>query len=471
MTRTVPSTHALVLAAGLGLLGGCLAPPPGSEEPSVSIAEVERMVTEGAEPVSGELLDGRALPEGLGDPMPLEVPANPPEFGAQDTPADPPRESPYLRFGERILVHTHPETGQEVITKPYPLPIGKAQGMMELLAALQPFPYTQIQTAQGEADVPEGPPDPDVVEFLVLEKWDKENFTDPTKGPTAAALTEPVALSDLLVATASYGRMEEVEDFINLFAAGARQIEIEAKIVEVIETDSTDIGIKPLEGVPIFDFPSGVFVDALDFNLANTVDPTEALLTLGAVQDGTSFNAILEALESFGNVSIDQKPKVAVREGVPAQISSTEEIPFYTISSINPSGNFSAQLTFKPIGVELYVTPRVIGTRTLALDVHIVASQRVGVVETFTGTETLESPIIASRTAKTVVYLRPGEALIIGGLTTERATQRVNRVPILGQIPILGLLFQSKLDMTEKSYAMFVISPRIIQGNEFKAEL
>jgi type II secretory pathway component GspD/PulD (secretin) len=456
-----------LLGGGLTFLAACLAPRPGAgggEE--ISAEEAGRRLAAGGTPVTGEVVDGRELPPSdaglaLPDPAALE------QVPTLDVP-DEPRENPYLRFGERILVHTL-LSGEAVITKPYPLPPGRGEDMLHLIQALQPFPYKSTSLEQSPVA---GEPDPAVVELLLLPGWDKENVTDPKPGPTSKPPDKGTVLSDLLVVTAGYERLEEVEDFINLFAAGVRQIEIEAKIVEVVESDLTDIGIKPIPGTPIFDFPEGTFVDSLDYNLPNSVDPTEALLTLGAVQDGLAFNAILEALESFSNVSIDQRPKVAVREGVSASIASTEEIPFYEIGSINPSGNFSSALKFKSVGIELYVTPRVVGTETLALDVHVIASQRVGSVPTFTLTgEALDTPLIATRTAKTVVYLKPGQALIIGGLTAERATQVINQVPILGEIPILGLLFRSKRDTTEKAYSMFVISPRIIQGNEFNASL
>jgi len=457
-------------SASLALCAGCLAPRPGSEGPEISIDEVNRRVASGGDPVQAEIVEGRDVPEAdptaLADPAAIAAQAEP-----EQEPEPPPvlRENPYLRFGERILVHDL-ESGDSVITKPYPLPPGKADKMLELIKALQPFPYRVVANV-GEAEKAEEP-DPDVVELLKLDGWDTENISDPKAGPTAKLPATGTVLSDLLVVTAGYERLEEVEDFINLFAAGVRQIEIEAKVVEVVESDLTDIGIKGLPDTPIFDFPDGGLIQSLDFTLPNTVDPTEALLTLGAVQDGTSFNAILEALERFSNVTIDQRPKVAVREGVPATISSTEDVPYFEISSINPSGNFTSNLKYKSVGVELYVTPRVVGTETLALDVHIVASQRIGSVVTFTlAGDGLSTPVIATRTAKTVVYLKPGQALIIGGLTSERATTVTNRVPILGQIPILGLLFRSKLDTTEKAYSMFVISPRIIQGNEFNATL
>jgi type II secretory pathway component GspD/PulD (secretin) len=450
----------------LALCAGCLAPRPGSDGPEISMDEVGRRLTAGADPVQAELVEGRDVPEvdpfALADPEEIAPAPRPPEPQREE------RENPYLRFGTRILVHAV-AGGEIAITKPYPLPPGKGQKMLDLIQALQPFPYKEIKKEDAGSA---GTPDTDVVELLLLAGWDTENISDPKGGPTAKLPLEGTVLADLLVVTAGYERLEEVEDFINLFAAGARQIEIEAKVVEVVESDLTDIGIKGLPDTPIFDFPAGVFVDSLNFNFPNTVDPNEALLTLGAVQDGTSFNAILEALERFSNVTIDQRPKVAVREGVPAMISSVQDVPYFEISSITPAGSFTTNLKYKSIGVELYVTPRVIGTETLALDVHVVASQEVGSVVTFTlSGDGLSTPVIATRTAKTVVYLKPGQALIIGGLTSERAATVTNRVPILGQIPILGLLFRSKLDTTEKAYSMFVISPRIIQGNEFNATL
>jgi hypothetical protein len=218
------------------------------------------------------------VPE-AGEPAPVDPEAAAAQGPTLDVP-DEPRENPYLRFGERILVHALAGAAEAVITKPYPLPPGKGDDMLNLIQALQPFPYKRVDLAQAPAA---GEPDPAVVELLLLPGWDKENVTDPKAGPTSKPPDKPTVLSDLLVVTATYGLLEEVEDFINLFAAGVRQIEIEAKIVEVVESDLTDIGVKPLPDTPIFDFPEGTFVDSLSFNLPNAVDPTEALLTLGAV--------------------------------------------------------------------------------------------------------------------------------------------------------------------------------------------
>jgi type IV pilus assembly protein PilQ len=82
----------------------------------------------------------------------------------------------------------------------------------------------------------------------------------------------------------------------------------------------------------------------------------------------------------------------------------------------------------------------------------------------------IEVPVIAYRTAKTVVYLEPGQTLVIGGLTSQRDRELVNKVPILGDIPLLGLLFRSRFTRTEKQHVLFAISPRILQHSDFEGE-
>ena len=464
-----PAARILPLGAGL-VLAACLAPPP-EEAPEITLEEFGRRVSDGAVPVTGEVVDG-TLPLEEGDPTALADPEAV-DLGDLEPESDEVwREDPYLHFGERILVSSHPESGEEVITKPYPFPPGKAAKMLSLIQTLQPFPFVVLEAGQPSTD----PPAAGVVEFTVLGSWDEEVRAPLTEFPPKPESQKTVPVSDLLVATASYDLLDQVEDFINLFGAGVRQIEIEAKIVEVVESDTYDVGVSSGQsGVPVFDFPDKTFVESLDFDLPNTVDK-DALLTLGAIQDGVAFNLVLEALETFSNVSIEQQPKVAVREGVAATISSTVEIPFFNIGSINAAGNFSSQLTFRPVGIEFYVVPRVVGTQTLALDIHIEASQQVGSVITFStddgnGGTALPAPIIATRTAKTVVYLKPGQSLVIGGLTSDRTSETINRVPILGELPLLGMLFRSTNQVTETAYSMFVISPRIIQGSEFESEL
>lgn len=371
--------------------------------------------------------------------------------------------NPYLLFGPRIVVQPN-----GLITKVYPLPPGKGQKMLELMRVLSPFPVIGYESPTAmPVDAVQSP---DTVEVVVLAEWDQEPYQNLLVHPPPDP--KQVKISDWLVATATEELLWEVESFVKLFAAGVPQIEIEAKIVEVTETDSLDYGIKPsAEGVPTYENTDGdTLIDSFTADFPNTVDSAEALLGLSTIQNGYRISAMLEAVKNWENVSIKSQPKIAVREGGVASIVNTTDIPFYGFSGIT-AATAQATLQIKEVGVKLYVVPRVVAD-TVALDIHLEASQQVGTLASFVfaGVGELTTPIIARRQANTVVYLEPGQAVVLGGLTSERTVQEESKVPILGDIPLLGLLFKSRSSRVERTHVLFFIRPRILQAAELRSE-
>ncbi len=387
-------------------------------------------------------------------PAPAPAPAAAPDMAT----AFP--ENPYLVFGKRIQVY--PESG--LIMKPYPLKVGTGTLVAKLLTDYGNFPLY---------DPKAGPQTSDKVRIDLQPNMDVELMAD-LRAPMTTDGAQ-VHLADWLIITAGFERLREVQSFLDIFAAGVPQIEIEAKIVEVSTTDTLDVGVKPIDTTtPIFGFPDHTFVNQFNFNLPNTANFNngDALLQLGAVQDGMHFNAILEMLATYQNVSINSRPKIAVREGARAEIVNTLKLPFYSVGSIGPDGKVAAGLAFEEVGVKLYVIPRVVGTRTVALNIDVEASQESGSATTFTlqNGQTISNPIIAKRGAKTVVYLEPGQAVILGGLIAERMAENVSKVPILGDIPLLGNLFRSTYKKKELTNVLFFIRPRILQGSDLHRE-
>lgn len=449
------------------------------------LEEIGKLLADGT-PVKGTHVEGVEPLEA--DPYALADPATVAQEPLEEEPVQ--RQDPYIRFGERIIVRKG-VGGTDFITKPYTMPVGKAQRLTELIGALEPFPFRKRGTVDPATTQP-FPLDPGVLEFQVLEKWDEEYYSN-LKTPFDSSIPDApkkVELSDVFVVTASYGLLEQFEDFLDVFAAaGIPQIELEAKIIEVVETDQLDVGSKAS-----LVFGDANFVQQGAFSLPNSSagdnSPTigsvpplpiptgpEAILDIGAVTSSLAFNALIEAIRTWDNVQIDSRPKTVVRAGGVAYIESTTEIPFAEIKTISADSNFTAATVYKKVGVQLYISPRLIGTKTLALDVHLVGSQQVGTQATFSSSSSssaqsvsIDVPVIAYRTAKTVVYLEPGQTLVIGGLTTTRERELVSKVPILGDIPLLGLLFRSRLKRTEKQHVLFSISPRILQHSDFEAE-
>jgi general secretion pathway protein D len=421
----------------------------------------------GAEPVVGESSEGLSG-EMEDEPLPLDEATAAFEID-EDEDDEELLESPYILFGERIIVDEI--EGTTFVTKPYHLPPGRPAKVVTLMGALRPFAFRERPLPDAEGQLP--PLDAEIIEYQILAGLDDEFYTNMDLMDTAGAAPKPTPLADVFVITATPRRLQHFEEFLDLFAGGGvPQIELEAKIIEISETDTTDIGAA---GGVLFGATN--FVKSLAFNVPNVSESTEAVLTLGALQDGSSFDAIIQAIKGWQNVSIDSRPKTVVRAGGVARIEALTEIPFLQFKTLDANGFFTTSTSYKKIGVSLWISPRMVGSNTLALDVKIEASQRVGAQAVIsTGGEgaggiPIEIPVIAYRTAKTVVHLKPGQTLVIGGLTQERDQEIVSRVPILGSLPLIGFLFRSTFTAVESQHVLFAISPRIVQYSDFGDDL
>ena len=377
----------------------------------------------------------------------------------------------YLEFGSQIQVYK--ENG--FVMKPYSFPVGIGEKALNLLTTYGDFP---VHAAGTNGDGLPAPGTEQPIDSVVLDLrpgWSVEAWSDPRK--PGLQTPSPVQLGDLLIVIARPEVLLEVEHFIRIFLEQVTQIEIEAKIVEVSTSDRFDFGIKPLDAnTPIFALPNaGGLVRSVDYSFGNTVNGTEALFNVGAVFDGVAFNALLELVSTEENVQIISRPKVVTRSGGRAEIVNTTQIPFFDVRNINANGTFTTGITYKPVGVQMYVVPWVVGRDTVVLNIDIEVSAKTGTAVAFTqggsssSSAVITVPEISQRRATTIVRLEPGQAVVLGGLISERTLERESKIPILGDIPILGNLFKSKFKEKQQTNVLFYIRPRVLQGGDLNA--
>jgi len=84
--------------------------------------------------------------------------------------------------------------------------------------------------------------------------------------------------------------------------------------------------------------------------------------------------------------------------------------------------------------------------------------------------DAIQARIIAPRNAKSLVSLEPGQTLLIGGLTQESTIKTQDKVPILGDLPILGFFFRNRADSVQRQHVIFAISPRIVQRGDMEID-
>ena len=364
--------------------------------------------------------------------------------------------NPWTEFGQRILW----DEQRNLVMKPFPLPPGNSENVLWLLQEYLGLPLHDPAT---------GPQGPATVRLDLQAGFDAEAFSPNLRGsPAEKPLAVP--LLDWLIVTASPENLREVEYFLDTFVAGAPQIEIEAKVVEWTTRESFDMGT-----VFSAELADKVFVKDIDYDFPNTVSE-DFLTTIGFVQDGVIYDALIEMLATFENVSIISRPKVAVREGTKAMIEATDRIPFLQVTNVNNSGGFNTKLQFQEVGVRLFVVPRLAGTSQIALEIDVEASQQTGVEVTATLTDDegnaqeIAVPRLVQRQAETLVYLKPGQAVILGGLSSERTVEVQRKIPFLGDLPGLGALFRSTFEEKERAQVLFFIRPRILQGSDFSRQ-
>ena len=173
--------------------------------------------------------------------------------------------------------------------------------------------------------------------------------------------------------------------------------------------------------------------------------------TLGTV----NVESVFTALENEGLVTVLAEPNLTTLSGETASFLAGGEIPFGTTDE---DGNVT--IVYKPFGVSLSFTPTLLDQRRISINVRPEVSALSGFSETIGGT-TVRG--LTTRRAETTVELGNGESLVLAGLLQRNISDTINRVPGLGDIPILGALFRSDEFQREETELMIIVTPYIIR--------
>lgn len=279
--------------------------------------------------------------------------------------------------------------------------------------------------------------------------------------------------NDLLLVTARAPDLAAFEDAINLFYSNIPQIEITVKVVEFSTSESLSVGTgvhNPIVGETaaglLTNLASGRLVS--DITSSFPLNPpvgvglrSKGMFSLGGIHDGWELDATLEILQAQGKADILSSPKLMVRNGGTAAIATFTDIPFPS-AKVTITNIASTSISFKPVGITLGIKPVIAGTETIILQIHADVSAVTG----FVATDPIDTPVISTRTAMTSVHVPNGKSTIIGGLRTTTSLSNETKIPILGDIPILGYLFRSTTTQSHETTLSFIITPRIRIGSQ-----
>lgn len=260
-------------------------------------------------------------------------------------------------------------------------------------------------------------------------------------------------------------RLEDVRQFIKQLDVSVRQVMIEARFVEAGETFNRTLGGRlgykgPESTVAGGGFP--IAVGGAASGLHGAISTTTTLpVPTNAVTGGltmTLFNALatktltmeLNAAETDGTTKNIASPRVVTGDKTEAVIEQGVEIPYLQSSS---SG--AATVAFKKAVLGLTVTPQITPDDHVGMKV-LVSQDTVGVIY-------FQVPSINTKKVETQVLVENGGTVVIGGVYTQAAADTDNKIPLLGDIPVLGWLFKSNLVDTAKKELLVFITPRILK--------
>ena len=181
-----------------------------------------------------------------------------------------------------------------------------------------------------------------------------------------------------------------------------------------------------------------------------------------AVFSASDFNVIISALKTQSNTKVMSNPTVVTLNNTEAVLNIGQEFPVPSYNYNSERGTFEVSgFAYKPIGIILKVTPQVNARGVIKLNLEPEVSQQNGST-TFGGAGGASIPIIATRKVKTQVSLKDGFTMGIGGLITDSRDHGGTKVPVLGDIPILGRLFSSKnVNDTSTNLLIFITAKTV----------
>ncbi|MGX1926104.1 MULTISPECIES: type IV pilus secretin PilQ [Vibrio] len=266
--------------------------------------------------------------------------------------------------------------------------------------------------------------------------------------------------------------IDVIRDIIDTLDIPVKQVQIEARIVSVNEGNLDELGVRwgftstngnntvggsiesnlfqagLLEGdnLPVDDF--------LNVNLGAT-SATASSIAFQVAKLGSDLLLDLElsALQRESKAEVISSPRLITTNKKPAYIEQGTEIPYLESSS---SG--ATTVTFKKAVLSLKVTPQITPDNRLVLDLNVTQDRPGDVVKTGTG----EAVAINTQRIGTQVLVENGETVVLGGIFQHSVTDTVDKVPLLGDLPLLGALFRRSYQQMGKSELLIFVTPKVV---------
>lgn len=307
-----------------------------------------------------------------------------------------------------------------------------------------------------------GSPRPDNLSFPLLTETElyRPNYIKAADVPKLiSSFYEPFMKvndkTNTVALTGSPELLERLKADLAMVDRQSRQIMIEALVTEISDDYFKEVGL-------------GTFITGTKENREGIINiPLSSISDSSAALTGTrldhvwgswsiDYQAAVSALISEGKADIRANPRLATKEGQKARIFVGQD-QYHTIAT-GTEPYYYTRLEVIKVGIALEVTPFISKTGEITVELAAVVSDVTGMGAT-------GLPLVNTRDVITSITVPDGETIVIGGLQTDNTRKSVKKVPLLGDIPILGHLFRNTTTETKKSQIVIMITPHLLEGD------
>jgi general secretion pathway protein D len=275
----------------------------------------------------------------------------------------------------------------------------------------------------------------------------------------------PDTTANALVIRATPQAYDLIEQTVRRLDRAPLQVLIEATIAEVVLTDLLRFGVQ-------YFFDAGGIQGGFNTSGTGQVSNGSGLLSPLAQLPGFNFiisgggsNVTIDALSRITDVQVLSSPSLVVQDNSEAVLTVGDEVPLITRTTQgieDPSAPIVANIEYRETGVILEVRPRINTNNVVTLEI----AQEVSRVQQPEQARRDENPTIVQRRISSKVNVTSGQTVVLGGLIQDSTIQSSEKVPLLGDIPVLGNLFRSQSDENVRTELIVFITPRVIRNAE-----
>ena len=266
--------------------------------------------------------------------------------------------------------------------------------------------------------------------------------------------------SNKVIITDTPRKMEEIKKIVAAFDQKEPEVLIEAKIVQIVLSDEYKLGID-WEAI-VSDYKALALKG--EFSILDSTEK-RGKLSLGTLTDD-DYHVLLEALKTVGTTNILSSPRIAVLNNQEAKILVGSTEPYVTSTTTTPSSGpttTAESVQFIDVGVKLYVTATIHNDGYITMKIKPEVSSVTKTISTSTNNTI---PVKESSEAETMVRVKDQTTIVIGGLIKNEKIDKIKKVPLLGDLPLVGFVFRNQSKLERKTELVIFLTPRIITGGE-----